>query len=254
MVDIMHLIVKYGRGIMGTTFERKEIKYLITIEQKNDLFNLVNKHMVADKYSNSLIKNIYYDTPDRLLIRRSLEKPIFKEKLRIRAYGSNENEKVNVFLELKKKYKGIVYKRRIELDRDYAMSFMETNGQNKYDNQILNEVSYFKKIYKGLAPSVYLSYVRQAYFGNDDSNFRLTFDENILIRDYDISLNEGPYGIKVIPEDKVIVEVKTLYGIPTWLIEFFEQNDVYKTSFSKYGMGYKLLKTIKDKEEKNYVA
>ena len=239
---------------MSGTFERKEMKYLITEEQKVELCKVINKYMKADEFGKSLVKNIYYDTPDSELIRRSIEKPVFKEKFRIRAYGNEVNENSGVFLELKKKYNGIVYKRRVKLSEKNAMDFMDEEKYLRYDDQILNEISYFKKVYSGLRPAVYLSYIREAYFGIEDKNLRITLDQDILIRDYDLSLKADAYGNRIIPKGKMILEVKTLYGLPNWLIEFFEENDIYKTSFSKYGTGYKLLKGLEEKGGKEDVA
>jgi hypothetical protein len=239
---------------MSATFERKEIKYLITKDQKRELCKLAALYMECDKFGKSLVKNIYYDTPERILIKRSIEKPVFKEKLRIRSYNNEFNETGDVFIELKKKYKGIVYKRRIKLNCEDAICFMNERDSIKRDNQILNEISYFKKLYKGLKPSVYLSYNREAYSAKDGADLRLTFDEDLLIREYDINFNDGVYGLRIIPEDKVVLEVKTLYGLPKWLIDFFERNGIYKTSFSKYGEGHKLLEKMKYKGGNDNVA
>ena len=96
----------------GYTFERRELKYRITDAQRAALEAAFDARMVPDEHGESTICNIYYDTADYRLIRASLEKPAYKEKLRLRSYGVTEPGG-EVFLELKKKYKGIVYKRRI---------------------------------------------------------------------------------------------------------------------------------------------
>lgn len=221
----------------NTVFSRYEIKYLITKEQKNRLLDVMDTHMKPDDFGKSTICNIYFDTPDKVLIRRSLEKPCYKEKLRLRSYGVS-NPESTVFLEIKKKYKGVVYKRRIKLDEKSATRYLVGHVPLIQQNQISKEIDYVLYSYKNLEPSVFLSYEREAFFSMDDGNFRMTFDENILMREYDMSLTSGIYGNPVLSEDMVVLEVKTVLGIPDWLLNFLDENKLYKTSYSKYGNAY----------------
>lgn len=218
-------------------FKRYELKYLMSEEHKNELIKIMKYYMEPDKFGKSTICNIYYDTPSKLLIRHSLEKPTFKEKLRVRSYGVAKKDST-VFIELKKKYKGVVYKRRISMSEQEASSYLDHGIMPEKSNQILNEINYFRYVYKELQPSVMLSYNREAFFGKDDENFRITFDENILMRDYDISLIKGIYGTEILPKGKILMEVKTAMGIPKWLLEFLSKSKIYKTSYSKYGNSY----------------
>ncbi len=219
-------------------FKRHEMKYMLTYEQYEKLKILMKNHMQLDKYGKNLISNLYFDTNDFLLIRRSIEKPCYKEKLRVRGYAK-VNHDSNVFIELKKKYKGIVYKRRIIAPHDQALAYLMQNKALDDDTQITHELDYFKEFYHDLAPRVYLSYEREAYFGLIDHDFRITFDQNILARDYDVDLTLGRYGNKVVDDDTILMEVKTSVGLPKWLLDFFAKNHIYKTSFSKYGTAYK---------------
>ena len=218
-------------------FKRYEVKYLITKEEKKALIKIMDEYMMSDEYGESCISNIYFDTPDKLLIRRSLEKPCYKEKLRMRSYGIvNSNEKV--FIEIKKKYKDIVYKRRMGLEEKTAMKYMIDHIPLLNQTQISKEIDYLMYAYRNMEPSVFIAYNRQAFFSKSDKNFRMTFDENIFIRDYDLALNLGIYGERILHEDRVILEVKTVLGLPKWLLDFLSENLIYKTSFSKYGNAY----------------
>lgn len=218
-------------------FKRYEIKYFITKDQKHLLWNIMNEYMEPDKFHRSTIRNIYFDTPDKLLIRRSLEKPVYKEKLRVRSYNLALPES-QVFIELKKKYDGVVYKRRLSMEEGEAMNYLCRKKLPREENQIKKEIDYFSTFYKNLGPAVFLSYDREAFCGRIDPGFRMTFDENIVWRDYDLSLTEGIYGDSLLGKDTALLEVKTGLGIPLWLTRFFSENHIFRTSFSKYGSAY----------------
>lgn len=220
------------------TFQRYELKYLITKEQQQLLYYQMNAYMKSDPYGRSAISNIYFDTTDRLLIRRSLEKPCcYKEKLRVRSYGiASEHSKV--FVELKKKLRGVVYKRRIAMPQKTAVAYLAQGKPLEKQSQISKEIDYAMAYYGSLAPAAFLSYDRCAFFGRMDESFRMTFDENILAREYDLSLTSERYGQRILPEDAVLMEVKTALGLPGWLLGFLHQQKVYQTSFSKYGAAY----------------
>lgn len=220
-----------------SVFTRYELKYLVTKEQKKELLKLIDLYMTPDEFGQSSIYNLYYDTATFLLIRRSLDKPVYKEKLRLRSYLRADSD-TQVFLELKKKHKDIVYKRRISLSEENATGYFE-NDFHLPDTQIGREIDYFKNIYEDLAPRVWITYDRQAFFGKQDGDFRITFDENILWREEDLSLCSEKYGNLLLDEDLVLMEVKVTGGMALWLTHFLTENQIYKTSFSKYGNVYK---------------
>lgn len=221
-------------------FKRYELKYLLTRDQQRLLLKVMNDYMEPDQFGRSTICNIYFDTPSKILIRRSNEKPLYKEKLRIRSYGIATSD-TTVFVELKKKYNSVVYKRRVSMIETEAMDYIKNVTPPTIENQITKEIDYFCEFYQGLEPSLFMSYERKAFFSNQDSNFRMTFDENILCRDYDLNLKTGAYGSSLLTDDMVLLEVKTSMGIPMWLTQFLSENKLYKTSFSKYGNAYKSL-------------
>ena len=230
-----------------TVFKRYEIKYMLTIAEANALKEYMKEYMQADKYGKSTICNVYLDTPDYLLIRRSIEKPTYKEKLRFRSYGVVKDGDV-AFFELKKKYDGVVYKRRLDLTEKAILSSVKIKG-NLPDTQIGRELTYALNLYKDLSPKMFLSYEREAYYAKKDKSFRITFDRNILWRDYDLSLSSGVYGSAILDHDKVLMEVKTASSIPIWLCKFLSENKIYKTSFSKYGTAYKIKMSKQENRE-----
>ena len=208
-------------------FKRYELKYLITRDQQKLLLGVMNDYMEPDQFGRSTICNIYFDTPNKILIRRSNEKPLYKEKLRIRSYGIATSE-TTVFVELKKKYNSVVYKRRISLVEAEAMNYLIDGIHPPIEGQITNEIDYFFKFYQSLEPSLFMSYERKAFFSKNDSNFRMTFDENILCRDYDLNLKAGTYGSSLLADDMVLLEIKTSMGIPLWLTNFLSENKLYR--------------------------
>ncbi|MBO5426110.1 MAG: polyphosphate polymerase domain-containing protein [Lachnospiraceae bacterium] len=223
-----------------TVFKRYEIKYLITTEQRQKLVNEMSPYMQLDKYGHSTISNIYYDTDTYLLIRRSIEKPVYKEKLRIRSYGL-DNPSNMVFVELKKKYNHTVYKRRIMLRKNEATAWLNDKVYNLDNTQISQEINYFIDYYKTLHPTVFLSYEREAFFSKNGSDFRITFDENILCRENNLSFEEKASGIPILPNNMILMEIKCSGGIPLWMTNLLSKEKIYKTSFSKYGEAYRTI-------------
>ena len=217
-------------------FKRYEMKYMLNRMQFEELKEEMEQYMIADEHGKSTICSLYFDTPTFLLIRRSLEKPVYKEKLRLRSYGVADTDTM-VFVELKKKYDSVVYKRRVGMTEWDAERYLLQHEQ-VMDTQITREIDYCMTNYEKLAPSILLSYEREAYFGRENHDFRVTFDQNILWRDYDLSLCKGIYGRPLLSEDQVLMEVKTAGGIPMWMVKFMSERNIYKTSFSKYGMAY----------------
>lgn len=229
-----------------TIFKRYEFKYLVSTEQRDRIIKDMNNYMQSDKYGHGTVRNIYFDTDSYLLIRRSIEKPVYKEKLRIRSYTKTDIDS-KVFVELKKKYKSVVYKRRIALPQNKAMEWMCGKNDCPEPSQITNEINYFINLYKTLRPAVFLSYERDAYIARDGLDFRVTFDQNILFRPDDLSLCAEIYGTPILPESMNVMEIKCSSGMPLWMTEILTREHIYKTSFSKYGTAYKNLIFNKEK-------
>lgn len=231
-----------------TVFSRYEYKYLITPQQKETILSAMEPYMTGDQYGCSTIRNLYFDTDDYLLIRRSIEKPKYKEKLRVRSY-TKASANSTVFVELKKKTMSVVFKRRLTMTEQDAMAWLGGDGASQPDCQIGREIQYALSLYKNLHPTVFLSYQREAYFAKDDPDFRITFDQNVLCRQDRLSLQEDIGGHPILPEGKIMMEIKCGGGMPLWITHLLAELKIYKTSFSKYGTAYKTLIFPKLQEE-----
>ena len=224
----------------NSIFQRREIKFLVDSRQRALLEQAFRGRMVPDPHGESTICNVYYDTPDYRLVRTSLEKPVYKEKLRMRSYGRVNGEEA-VFLELKKKYDGVVYKRRISLRQRDAAAYMAGLSPLPEGSQIGRELDYFRRFYEGLRPAVYLCYDRSAWFSSEDPDFRATFDNNIRWRREDMSLCAPVGGETLLLPSQSLFEVKTADAIPLWLVEALDAGGIRQASFSKYGEAYKAI-------------
>lgn len=218
-------------------FKRYEKKYMLSLEQYHELISRMITRVEADRYGKHTICNIYFDTPDYRLIRQSLEKPVYKEKLRLRSYGVPGDEDM-VFLELKKKYDGVVYKRRVEMPLKEARKYLYYGIHPENPGQILKEIDYACQLYEA-RPMVYLAYERIAFFGKENPDLRITFDMNIRARDYNLELNRGTYGIPLLDSGKMLMEVKIPGAMPVWMSGLFSELKIYPVSFSKYGAYYR---------------
>ncbi|MBT9779525.1 VTC domain-containing protein [Clostridium sp. MCC353] len=218
-------------------FKRYEKKYILTRSQFQRLMAYFSGRMTMDHYGKHKICNIYYDTLDYELIRTSLEKPEYKEKVRLRSYGIPSGGDT-VFLELKKKFGGVVYKRRAAMNLNEAEDYLKEHCKPRQDSQILRELDYTIRRYH-LIPAVYLSYDRTAYYGNENSELRVTFDTDITGRSYALDLERGSFGVNVLDQDLVLMEVKIPEAMPVWMGALFSELGIFPVSFSKYGTYYK---------------
>lgn len=233
-----------------TVFKRYELKYMLTKEQKEKVLQAMEPYMELDKYGRTTIRNIYFDTSNYRLIRHSIEKPAYKEKLRIRSY-KRANPETKVFVELKKKYKHVVYKRRLSLTETEAIDWVSGRHHCHDYSQISKEIDYFLKYYEDLHPTLFLSYEREAYFSKCGDDFRVTFDDTVICREEDISLEAEVWGTSILDDNLVLMEIKCSGGIPLWMTHILSSEHIYKTSFSKYGTAYKNIILPRLKETQN---
>lgn len=230
----------------GNTFKRYELKYFLTPQQFRSMIKEMKEHMVFDSYCQKgqpyMIYSIYFDTADDTLIRRSLEKPYYKEKLRLRSYKMPSVNSDRIFLELKKKVGGIVTKRRAVMRYDEAMRFVATGeepvGESYQDRQVIEEISDFLSRYT-VTPKVFISYERMAFFGKTDPDLRISFDHSILTRRDHVNLFDGDYGSDLLEDGGYLMEVKCEASMPLWLSNQLSCLRTYSSSFSKYGAEYK---------------
>lgn len=224
-------------SIEKNIFRRTEHKYLISYAQYTAMRTEILKYMIPDKHGKSEVKNIYFDTPSYYFIRRSIEKPNYpyKEKLRLRCYGSPGANDL-CFLELKKKYDGIVYKRRESMPLGDCTEYIKT-GRLTRDTQIMREIDFFMKKHPDLMPKMLIAYNREAFFGRLDNGLRISFDTDMFWRTNDLSLASPSYGNKLLT-DKIIMEIKLHTPYPEWLTSVLNKYSIRKTVFSKYGKAY----------------
>lgn len=227
------------------TFNRFENKYLIDENSFNKLSNSFGERMILDEHNRNgesyTIRNLYYDTEDSQLIRHSLSKPVYKEKLRLRSYGKPALED-EVFVEIKKKVSGVVNKRRSALVLKDAYAFLESGilpeEKPNQNRQVLKEIAFILQNHQ-LKPKLYLAYDRVAYFGSEDQDLRISFDLEIRSRRKDVSFEAGDFGTKLLKEGQIVMEIKVGKSYPLWLVDLLSQNKIYPTSYSKYGSEYK---------------
>ena len=215
--------------------KRYEYKYILNEEQTSYLKEMIKSHMILDEYGLTSIQSLYFDTPDFRLVRNSLEKPMFKEKMRLRSYGLAKNY-TNVFLELKRKYDGIVYKRRIKSKIDLVNSFLNYDSEIN-DTQIEKEITYFRNYYENLIPSCLIIYDRLAYF-EENGDLRLTIDHSPRYRFDNLNLTSSLNGSLLLKPGYTILEIKVQDSMPLWLTKILNDAKIYKSSFSKYGGAY----------------
>ena len=237
-------------------FNRFENKYLIDETIFNRLRVQFTKKMKLDDYnengSSYTISNLYYDTEDNQLIRNSLAKPKYKEKLRLRAYAVPSSPDETVFVEIKRKSNGLVNKRRSALKLEEAYKFLESKTLPEKDRnqnrQVLQEIGWLIQNQK-LSPTLYLAYDRIAYFGIEEDDLRISFDRNIRTRRYDLALEAGDHGTNLLEDNQLLMEIKVARSLPLWLARILSREKIYPISFSKYGVEYQNM--LKNRELAN---
>ena len=221
---------------MQSNFKRYEQKYLITEKQQNILQETLSQHMISDQYGEYLVQNLYYDTENWDVIRASIEKPAYKEKLRLRCYGEAMDES-NFYLELKKKHRGVVYKRRIAIPSQSLADDSVQEMVAKTSSQISSELDFYLQSNK-VTEKIYIAYQRMALMGITDEELRVTFDTNICFRLDNLTFSDPCDGQFLLPQGKMLMEVKALGGMPMWMANVLSENGIFPTSFSKFGVCY----------------
>jgi len=232
--ETLYKVPETGKG--SEYFARVEKKFLATDAQTEGFLNAVADRVRPDVYSSSDVNNIYYDTPDRLLIRRSLDKPTYKEKLRLRCYGQPDDQ-TQAFIELKKKFQRVVYKRRLSMPYEDAVAFLD--GKREPRSQIEREVRWMFQIYPGLAPAYCIFYHRDSVVGVEDPEIRITVDRDIRWRDWDTDVRLGNYGNDLIPTNLRIIELKVHGSMPLWMVHALSAQSIRPATFSKYGNAFR---------------
>lgn len=222
-------------GGMGT-FKRFEMKYIMDARQYAAFCKAVAPYTQPDEYGQYTVCNIYYDTDNYAIIRQSIDKPVYKEKLRVRSYGIPGAED-EVFFELKKKYKREVFKRRVSMRMQDLNSHLANGTVPDVSKQVMSEIDYFMALYHP-QPKIYIAYDRTALKGKEDESLRITFDQNIRFRCDDLDLTSGDHGCRILDDSQYVVEIKVHGAMPLWLSGALDTQKIYPASFSKYGYCY----------------
>ena len=224
---------------MEETFARIETKYLLSLPQAM-LFEkgLRKRGFLRMDFGSAKVQSLYYDTPDSALIRASLERPKYKEKLRLRAYGE-PGALTQTFMEIKKKYNGVVYKRRTALPLEAAASGLRTGAFPESAGQVGREALFMARRY-GLIPAAVITYDRDAWFNREEPGVRITLDRNLTFRNWDLDLDVSTGSLPIIPDYQRLMEIKTGSAYPLWLVRLLEETGAKRVHFSKYGQAYKL--------------
>ena len=217
-------------------FKRYEKKYMLTPEQYRAMIRGMAFYMRPDEHPRYTIGNVYFDTADYGLIRASLEKPVYKEKLRVRSYGVPKDDGL-AFVEIKTKFDGVVYKRRVTMTAAEAADWLR-GGRPPKESQISREIDWFMSFYHP-APAVYIAYDREAYAGVENGELRITFDRDLRWRGDHVDLRAGDHGNPILGSDQILMEIKIPGAAPLWLAHLLSENQIVSTSFSKYGAYYK---------------
>lgn len=217
-------------------FKRYEKKYLLNKNEYANLMSVIREKLVPDAHGKNTLCSLYLDTPDFLLIRNSIDAISYKEKLRLRSYGAPGQEGT-IYFEIKKKYKKVVYKRRVSMTPEQAVEYIES-GDMPFDSQIMREIDYLMKFYRQPKPNVCILCEREAFFAEENSDVRLTFDQNLRYRYGFPTLENINEGAPIIDKDKYILEIKTPGAMPLWLASALSACKIYPRSFSKYAHAY----------------
>lgn len=224
---------------MAEVFARVETKYLLSAGQAEAMEEALRaRGFRHSDFGSPRVQSLYYDTPDYELIRWSLERPVYKEKLRLRAYGE-PGTLTRSFTEIKKKYNGIVYKRRIELPLEEAMEGLRRGRMPEGAGQVGRETEWMTARYH-LQPAAVIAYNRDAWFCPAEPGVRVTFDRDISFRDWQLNLNIPAENLPILPEDQRLMEIKTGAACPLWLARLLQANGIRRTHFSKYGQAYRM--------------
>ncbi|MCR5641425.1 MAG: polyphosphate polymerase domain-containing protein [Lachnospiraceae bacterium] len=231
-----------------TVFKRIETKYLLNDIQYKALLERIRHMASVDEYGESTILNIYFDTPDFRLIRTSLEKPKYKEKLRLRSYGVPTDDS-KAFIEIKKKFAGVVYKRRMTASYQKSLAYLCDGVPLEEATQISKEIDYVLDFYGTLQPAMAISYDRIAMIGTEDPELRITFDTNIRWRTDHLDLSYGNTGVDILKPGQHLMEIKIAGAMSVELAQILTELHIYPTSFSKYGRGYEQMMQMEQTHE-----
>ena len=226
-----------GQAGIRKTFRRKETKYVLDRDTLERLMEKLGGRVKEDAYGRTSILSVYYDSDSFELLARSSDKPAYKEKLRVRSYGVPEEDSL-IFAEIKKKYEGIVYKRRTAGTPEQIGRLLEEGILTGKDVQTEKEILWMRRRLD-LKPALFIGYDRTAYVCEGDPDLRITADASIRYRLDDLDLRMGDAGFLLRGPEFRLLEIKSSRNLPLWLAEALSQFNIRAGSFSKAGTCYK---------------
>ena len=153
---------------------------------------------------------------------------------------------------LKKKYDHVVYKRRIGMNYQQAVDYLD-GAPAPEESQISREIDWFCRFYEGLQPAMCIFYDRLAVFDREQPDLRVTFDSGIRWRTDDLDLAHGTRGRLLLDPSMCLMEIKIPGAAPVWLARALSDAGVFPSHFSKYGAAYQTMqreeKTIRFNEK-----
>ncbi len=224
-------------SVAEESFARVETKYMLTVAQERQIEDaLAQQGFRWMDFGDPTVQSLYYDTPDYQLIRASLDRPVYKEKLRLRAYGKPERVTMS-FIEIKKKYRGVVYKRRVSQPLAAAFAELNSGRVGAEGGQVGQEAEWMVRRY-GLQPKAVITYDRDAWFSDRWPDVRITFDRNLSFRQSDFSLASQASNTALTLPTQRLMEIKTGGSYPFWLSRLLQAVHAERIHFSKYGLAY----------------
>ncbi|SFE49436.1 polyphosphate polymerase domain-containing protein [Alteribacillus iranensis] len=239
-------------------FQRYELKYLIPFHVYEEIAETLirSNKMRYDKFGDGLgrynIVSLYFDSEDKKIYYETRNKLNFRQKLRLRVYDDATLDSPS-FLEVKQKFNKVVNKRRTKLPLRKAYEYLKAEAKNDVSQfeptnvQIMKEAESFRSLYH-LQPRVVVSYDRQAFHGIEDSDLRVTFDYNLMARDNNLRIEDGPDGVHFVDPNLVVMEVKVSQSVPLWLSRLLSEFQCPRQSVSKFCTSIDLMEDIAAKK------
>jgi SPX domain protein involved in polyphosphate accumulation len=232
------------------TFERKEFKFYVPIDQAMILRDRVMSHMVHDPYCANLeqnryaVRSIYFDTPNLLFYFEKVDGLKLRKKLRVRVYNEFK-EGSPAFLEIKRKIEDTIIKERAQVNIEETEKLLNgaklllrnEDGKETFDRVVLDRFVYLINRLK-LEPKALITYEREAFFDPENPDLRITFDYNV--RSFLNPTLQDFYredDLRTFSSPNFILEVKFSIALPLWTRQMLKDFRLHLQSISKYCNG-----------------
>jgi SPX domain protein involved in polyphosphate accumulation len=246
--------------VARTLNDRFELKYLTRFDTYQRIIRQLDPYAERDGYAGELgrysIISLYYDSPELACYWDKINGVPYRNKLRIRQYGSMAGSD-DAYIEVKQKLLASIRKIRTRMKLTQAYDLLAAAHQRAEtsevidrspEDEVLNHVMYLRSLYN-LEPKAIISYEREPYVGRYDHHLRMTFDLNLRSRAEDLRLESGPWGKYIMSPDIVLVEMKVDGRIPEWFISLVAEHNLEPCRFSKYCLGLERALSLQSQED-----